>query len=494
MAVEVRSEHPAARRAETVSGASLIQRSDTAKMQQGAYRPYGTHLELMRYRGREVLIAGPAGTGKSRAALEKLNMVCMQRPVRAAIVRKVRKSLTQAALVTFESKVLPQPSGVRFWTEDQEYRYPGGAVVALAGLDDPEKVKSTEFDIIYVQEATELDQNDWELLVSRLRNGVLSYQQLIADCNPADPYHWLKQRCDRGDCLLLESRHEDNPMLWDHERGEWTEFGTSYLKTLDTLSGYLYQRLRLGLWVAADGMFFTEWNPEVHIVDARDIPSHWPCWTTTDYGFAAPWCTLWLTRDPETRQMYVYRERYATGLRDEEQAEEIRRAEEGDNIVLRVLDPSMFNPRTEQNRPSIAQVYADHGVVGVPGMNNRRTGWAIVRRALALSAESGAANRTGQEIVKRALAAGQAANPAAATTADALPTATPRLRLLRGRAPNLERTLPAMVHDPLDPEDVADKLRGTKTEDHAVDALRYGLAAEAGPEAGPEIVQDVTWG
>lgn len=447
--------------AETVSGTTLIQRGEVGTSET-AYHPYGSHLDLMRFRGREVLMAGPAGTGKSRAALEKLNMICLQRPVRAAIVRKVRKSLTQAALVTFERKVLPQPSGVRFWTEDQEYRYPGGAVVALAGLDDPEKIKSTEFDLIYVQEATELDQLDWELLVSRLRNGVLSYQQLIGDCNPADPYHWLKQRCTRGDCLLLESRHEDNPLLFDPVGRQWTEFGTNYLASLDTLTGYLYQRLRLGQWVAADGMFFTDWDPQVHVVDPIDIPAHWPRWTATDYGFAAPWCTLWFARDPEgNRPIYIYRERYQAGLRDEEQAQAIKDAEDDDeHVILRVLDPSMFNARTEQNRPSIAQVYAATlGSEGlVPGMNNRRTGWAICRRAIA--------HKDGP----------------------------PRLTLLRGRAPNLERTLPAMVHDPLDPEDVADKLRNTKTEDHAPDALRYGLVAEAGPDAAAEHVLEMAWG
>ena len=424
---------------------------------EAGYRPFGACAELMTYRGREVLLAGPAGTGKSRAALEKLSLIAYQRPIRGAIVRKVRKSLTQAALVTFEKKVLPDKSGVRFWTEDQEYRYPGGATIALAGLDDPEKVKSTEFDIIYVQEATELDQLDWELLVSRLRNGVLSYQQLIADCNPADPYHWLKQRCDRGECLLLDTRHEDNPVLFDHGRGEWTEFGTEYLKTLDTLTGYTYQRLRLGIWCSPDGMFFPEWNPEVHVVEPFEIPESWPKWVCVDYGFAAPWCCLWLARDPESRVMYVYRERYQSGLRDEEQADIIREESEGERIVARVLDPSMFNARTEQGRPSIAQVYADRGVWPVvAGHNNRRTGWAVVRRALA----------TGD---------GQ-----------------PRLRLFKGRAPNLERTLPAMVHDPLDPEDVADKLRGQKTEDHAPDALRYGLSVEAGREE--EDVAEVRWG
>ena len=426
---------------------------------QAAYQPYGVAADLMKYRGREVLLAGPAGTGKSRAALEKLSFVCYQRPVRAAIVRKTRKSLSQAALVTYEKKVLPDPSGVRFWTEDQEYRYPNGAVIALAGLDDPEKIKSTEFDMIYVQEATELDQLDWELLVSRLRNGVLSYQQLIADCNPADPYHWLKQRCDRGECLLLDTRHEDNPLLFDHGLGDWTVFGRQYLKTLDTLTGYTHKRLRLGIWCSPDGMFFSDWNPELHVVDAFEIPAHWPRWLAVDYGYAAPWCCLWLTRDPESRALYVYRERYAPGLRDEEQADLIKKASGDERIVLRVLDPSMFNARTEQGRPSIAQVYADHGVLGVPGFNNRRTGWAVVRQALAHTPEA----------------------------------PTPRLRLFRDRCPNLERTLPAMVHDPLDPEDVADKLRGTKTEDHAPDALRYGLCAEAQPNQ-QEAALDIAWG
>jgi len=425
------------------------------KEEERSYQPYGECLRLMGDKGREVLLAGPAGTGKSRACLEKMNLVAMQAPIRGAIVRKVRKTLSQAALVTWEEKVLPKPHPCRFWTEDQEYRYGSGAVVAVCGLDDPEKIKSTEFDLIYVQEATELDQLDWELLVSRLRNGVLSYQQLMADCNPADPYHWLKQRCDSGKCQLLDTRHEDNPVLFDHGRAEWTTFGRNYLETLDTLTGFTYQRLRLGQWVAAEGMFFTEWNPRIHVVDEPlgGLDPEWPRWVSVDYGFAAPWCALWFARDPESRVVYCYRERYASGLRDEEQAELIRAASEGERIVLRVLDPSMFNARTEAQRPSIAQVYGS--VLGevVAGMNNRRTGWSVVRAALA-AGDGG-----------------------------------PRLRLIRGACPNLERTLPAMVRDPLDPEDVADKLKGQKTEDHAVDALRYGLAAEAQPERDERVVE-----
>jgi hypothetical protein len=50
-----------------------------------------------------------------------------------------------------------------------------------------------------------------------------------------------------------------------------------------------------------------------------------------------------------------------------------------------------------------------------------------------------------------------------------------------------------MVMDPLDPEDVADKIGGTRTPDDEVDALRYGLCAEAQPWAA-EPVGKVTFG
>src|SRR5262252_7495907 len=254
------------------------------------YQPFGAAISLFKNRSREVLLSGPAGTGKSRACLEKLNLIAMQVPIRAAIVRKTRKSLTQSAMTTFEQKVLPVPNQVRFHEGDQEYRYPSGAKVVVAGLDDPEKIGSTEYDVVYVQEATELEEDDWGMLLRGLRNGVLSYQQIIADCNPSSPDHWLKQRCERGECELLESVHEDNPQLVDPVTKGYTEFGRGYMSTLDSLSGYLYRRLRLGEWVAAEGMYITEWDPRVHVCERFEVPDEWPKWVAVDYGFASPFC------------------------------------------------------------------------------------------------------------------------------------------------------------------------------------------------------------
>lgn len=419
------------------------------------YRPHGTMRQLWQYRGREVLVAGPAGTGKSRAELEKLDNCARLYPgMRALICRKLRVTLTQAALVTFNEKVLGEGEADRWFHHgDQEYRYPNGSRVVVGGLDDPEKIKSTEFDMVYVQEATELEEADWAMLLRGLRNGVMPYQQILADCNPVDPYHWLKVRCDAGLCLLLESRHEDNPSIT-----------AEYIATLDALAtvdpvtgergGYLYQRLRLGLWVAAQGMYFPEFNPLKHVVEARDIPADWPRWLSIDWGYADPFCCLWFARDPASRRIYVYRELYASQLRDEEQAQLIRQRSGDERITLQVGDPSMFNNRSESQRPSIAHIYWSHGVRIFPATNNRILGWQIVRRTLA-----------GEE---------------------------PRLQIMRERCPNLIRTLPAMVRDPLDPEDLADKVGHSKTEDHAVDSLRYGCVAEAQPPP-PEVTR-LRWG
>jgi len=441
-----------------VSGHLVLERSTTAPPATAApYEPKGAALDLLYCRDPEVLIEGPADTGKSRACLTKLDLLAVKYPkMRGGLFRKTRVSLTQTAMVTLEDKVLPQPSGVRFHHEEQEYRYPNGSVLIVCGLDDAEKIKSLELDVAYVQEATELELGDWEILRSRLRHDVMPYRQLIGDCNPAGPDHWLNQRCRAGATTRLRSRHEDNPSITPER-----------LAALDALTGYRYRRLRLGEWCAADGMFFPEWDPARHVVAARPIPPHWPRWTATDYGYAAPFCTLFFARDPATRRVYVHGELYAAGRRDAEQADLVaariarERADlglDGDGRLysLHVGDPSMFAKRSEQDKPSIAGVYRDRGVPLSPGGNNRRHGWQIVRDALADQADG-----------------------------------VPKLQLLRGRCPNLERTLPAMVHDPLDPEDLADALKSVKTEDHAVDALRYGLVAEAAPP--PPVARPVVW-
>jgi len=409
------------------------------------YRPFGANLELFRARDREVVLEGPADCGKSRACLEKLNLAMLKYPgARAAIVRQTRKSLTATAMATFERYVAP-PGAFKLWN-GEEYRYTNGSKVYLFGLDDPERLKSFEGDLIYIQEVSEVAKEDYELLTTRVtgRGATMPYQQLIADLNPREPNWWLYDRETAGSARFLKVTHADNPTITPER-----------LAPLEALTGYLRDRLLLGLRVAAEGMFFTEFDPRQHLVDAFDPPDDWVRWVCVDYGFAHPWVALWLARERPGGHIYVYREISVTGVRDEQQARLILERSQGERIAQVVLDPSMFNNRGEQQRPSIAHVYAENGVRNiVSGFNSRKQGWSIVRRALAHGAD--VADQRKVEL-------------------DSLP----RLKIMHQRCPALVRNLPAMVRDPIDPEDVADKIGGTRTPDDEVDALRYGLCADA---------------
>ncbi|MGW6502953.1 phage terminase large subunit [Nonomuraea angiospora] len=296
-----------------------------------AYRPWGAAKALMNCREPEVLLSGPAGTGKSRAALEKLHAMMLRNSgARGLIVRKTLVSLGSTGLVTWREKVATESiaAGHVVWyggsqQEAAAYRYSNGSTVVVGGLDKPQKVMSSEYDVIFVQEAIELTIDDWEALLTRLRNGRISFQQLMADCNPAHPTHWLKARVDRGDTVMLHSRHEDNPTLF-HEDGTLTVAGRNYIGKLDKLTGVRFHRLRHGRWVAAEGIIYEGWNPAVHLVDRFDIPPDWTRWWSIDFGFTNPFVLQCWAEDGDGR-LWLYREIYHSRRLVEDHARQILR-------------------------------------------------------------------------------------------------------------------------------------------------------------------------
>lgn len=292
------------------------------------YRPRGTAATIITCRDPEVLMAGPAGTGKSLACLTKLMLICLQVPnAKCLIVRKTQVSIANSAAATWEKLVVPHllaTGYVRFFggspRQPPAYVFRNKSMVALAGMDKPSRIMSTEWDIAYIQEATELTIDDWEAINSRLRNWVVSYQQIIADCNPDKPTHWLKHRADTGLVTMLESRHEDNPALFD-EDGTITVQGADYMAKLDALTGVRKQRLRYGRWVAAEGLVYEdEWDDALHLLPNalypklrtwRDIPPDWRRWWSVDFGHTHPFVLQWWAEDPDGR-LFLYREIHHT--------------------------------------------------------------------------------------------------------------------------------------------------------------------------------------
>ncbi len=295
------------------------------------YEPRGACRELFSRHEQELMVSGPADTGKSRAALEKVNWVAEKyQRARLLMVRKTRKSLTQSAMVTFEDKVLTRPTPVFFHGGDQEYRYPNGSILAVGGMDDPQKILSSEWDLIYAQQAEELEEGDWESMLSRLRNGRVPYQQLLGDCNPGPPSHWILARAASRKLVLLESRHTDNPVIWDAEKGCWTEIGIERISKLDALTGVRYNRLRKGLWSSAEGAVYEEaFDKAVHVVNRFPIPKEWPRYWAFDFGYTNPFAWGAYAEDPDGR-LVLYREIYRSHVLVEDHARKILEVTKGD--------------------------------------------------------------------------------------------------------------------------------------------------------------------
>lgn len=300
------------------------------------YRPAGSARELFACRDPEVLLSGPAGTGKSRGCMEKLHaMMLATGGARGLIVRKTATSLTSTALVTWREYVAREAldSGeVRFYSGSAQepacYQYGNGSTVTIGGMDKASRIMSSEYDAVYCQEATELTKDDWELITTRLRNGRISFQQFMADANPDSPNHWLKGRCDGGACRMVYCRHEDNPRLYDAQSATWTAEGLTYLTRLDALTGVRKERLRYGRWAAAEGLVYEGFDPAVHLSDRFNRnslpPKDWPRYLAVDFGFRNPFCCQWWVEDPDGR-LYMYREIYMTGRLVEDHAKQIAR-------------------------------------------------------------------------------------------------------------------------------------------------------------------------
>lgn len=278
----------------------------------------GRVLELPAHLNAEVCVEGPAGTGKTRAILEYLHLLLLHYPgARILVARKRNTDLAASAMVTYRDEVLKPWDGVMFFSGNKvrpaAWQYPNGSQLIVSGLDKPEKVKSQPYDGAYINEATEISEDELEMVRSRTgRNGRMPFWQVLLDCNPSNPQHWLKKRMDAGHTIRLRTIHQDNPRYYNADAKAWTPEGQNYIETnLGGLTGVRYLRLVEGKWAAAEGVVYSEWNEEQHVIRRFDIPAGWPRYLAIDWGYTNPAVVGWWARDTDGR-LYCYRELYVT--------------------------------------------------------------------------------------------------------------------------------------------------------------------------------------
>lgn len=278
------------------------------------YTPYGGNADLIYSRDPEVIVEGPAETGKTLAACWKSHLLCTKYAgAQGAILRKTQASVYGSVLQTLERVITGAPVVVYGGEKPEKYLYPNGSTIWVGGMDNRDRVLSSERDFIQTCQTEEFTVDDWEYLTTRTtgRGAIIPYPQLFGDCNPAGSKHWIKMRNAAGHLRVIRTIHKDNPMLFDPVTGEITMQGKRTMERLSSLSGIRRKRLYEGIWATAEGAVYDTFDASVHVVVRPDTDFRtW--YLAADEGYTNPAVILLVGEDADTR-LHIARQWYERG-------------------------------------------------------------------------------------------------------------------------------------------------------------------------------------
>lgn len=412
----------------------------------------------------DILFGGSRGGGKSDGILGKWAAKADRYGAGFNAVF-FRQEMPQQDDLTERGKEIYQAIGAEWIGYRRMFVFPGGGRIRfrpLESVSDAGKYQGQNLSDAAVEEAGNYaTPKPIDMLHGAIRSVHGVPVQLTITANPGGAGHqWIKHRyidpaplgmrvlsrpLPDGSAhryIYIPSRVQDNQALLARDPG--------YISRLHLVgSEALVKAWLTGDWNVVAGAFFDCWDGGKHVIRPFAVPSHWVRLMSFDWGSARPFSAQWWAVSdgnalPDGRlypagAMILYRQWYGAkgpneGLRMQtaEIAQGIRRREEGENIDFRVADPACWKV---DGGPSHAEIMSRHGVVFRPADNSRIAGWTQARdRLIGLDG---------------------------APMLYAFATAT-----------DFIRTVPALQHDNIRPEDV-----DSDAEDHDGDAMRYAVMA-----------------
>ena len=431
-------------------------------------RPNPRQQEFLRCRKKYVAFGGARGGGKSWAVRAKAKLLALRYPgIRLLLVRRTYQEL-EANHIRFLRQELAGLAEYR--ATARQFVFPNGSVLDFgycAADGDMDRYQGVEYDVIFLDEATQLKE-EWLRQFAACLRGVNEFpKRLYYTCNPGGPGHSYIKRLfidrafhdgeDPADYVFIPAKVYDNQVLMQRDPG--------YLKRLEALPPARRRAHLEGDWNVYEGQVFAEWRDDpahyadgkwTHVIEPFDIPNTWRVYRSFDFGYAKPFSVGWWAVDFDGR-LYRILELYGcvpgepdTGVRwTPEQIFEQIRTTEATHPYLRgrdirgVADPAIWDA---SRGDSIADIADRYGVYFEPGDHKRLPGWMQVHYRLAFDAAG-----------------------------------LPMLYVFRN-CRDTRRTLPLLRYDAHAPEDV-----DTRQEDHIADEIRY--LCQSDPIAPRPVVQ-----
>lgn len=231
---------------------------------------------------RHLHLYGGAGSGKSVYAAQKILLRLLKEPGhRILIIRKVARTIRRSMFQLLRDIIIEWNLGALFTINKVEMEIHcinGGSIIA-AGVDDPEKLKSIHgVTMIWIEEATELWEADFNQIDLRLRGMTSSYKQIILSYNPISESHWINQRFHQNhaeNSVILKTTYKDNRFI-DPEYA-------AQLQRLAEIDETFYQIYALGEWATPTDLIYPNWITTSTLPDSYDEILY-----GLDFGFNAP--------------------------------------------------------------------------------------------------------------------------------------------------------------------------------------------------------------
>ena len=412
---------------------------------------------FLRAKTKHIAFGGARGGGKSWAVRTKAKLLALKFPgIRILIVRRTYPELIKNHVNILRSELLDI---ARYNDKDKVIKFGNGSAIEFqycAKDGDLDRLQGTEYDVIFLDEATQLSEHQMKVITACCR-GVNSFpKRIYYTMNPGGQGHqyikriFIDRKYEEGenpeDYTFIQSLVTDNKALMESQ--------PEYIKQLEALPPKLREAWLHGSWDVYEGQFFEEFadKPEhyldrryTHVIEPFEIPDGWTVMRVFDWGYNRPFACEWIFMDYDG-VMYVGLELYGCTKTPNEGVKwtpdqvfsEIHRIEtehrwlKGKKIQG-VADPAIWDAQTGE---SIAERAAKHQVYFQKGDHERLPGWMQIHYRLSFD-ENGYPMMYFFKNCKGAI-----------------------------------RTIPLLMYDEHKPEDI-----DTSGEDHIADALRYGCMA-----------------
>ena len=158
-----------------------------------------SHKNFMEDTTRFLVSYGGAGSGKSWTTGQKILLrILSEENHKFLIVRKVATTLRVSVFQLFKDLIsnLGLLDDFRINKTEMTITYiPSNSVLLFFGMDNVERLKSIQgITSIWMEECSEMEENDLAELNRRLRGETRYYKQIIITFNPISHLHWLKAR------------------------------------------------------------------------------------------------------------------------------------------------------------------------------------------------------------------------------------------------------------------------------------------------------------